>query len=287
LYCTDKNPPYAPGNLNQRLLQLCKESIDACNGGRWSLTIRNDDRSVGASVSGHIASQHGNQGMAVAPITLGFMGTAGQSFWAWNAGGLKLHLTGDANDYVGKGMAGGEITIKPPAGYRYNSYEAVIMGNTCLYGATGGKLYAAGCTGERFAVRNSGATAVVEGIGDHGCEYMTGGIVVVLGNCGINFGAGMTGGFAYLRDNDGDLHRRLNHELVEAVSLDTPIIQEHLRGLIHEHHEATGSQYSRELLRNFEQVVESFYIVKPKTSDVKELLGHRARSTAELRVQVM
>ncbi|AAV81915.1 glutamate synthase large subunit [Idiomarina loihiensis] len=287
LYCTEKNPPFDQGQLNQRLLELCKESIYKRSGGHWSLTIRNYDRSVAASVSGYIASQHGNQGMAVAPITLGFIGTAGQSFGAWNAGGLKLHLTGDANDYVGKGMAGGEITIKPPAGCRYNTHEAVIMGNTCLYGATGGKLYAAGCTGERFAVRNSGATAVVEGIGDHGCEYMTGGIVVVLGECGINFGAGMTGGFAYLRDSDGDLHRRLNHELVEAVAVDTPIIQEHLRGLIHEHHEATGSHYSRELLNNFGQVVDSFYIVKPKAADVKELLGHRARSTAELRVQVM
>ncbi|TDP31254.1 glutamate synthase (NADPH) large subunit [Idiomarina aquatica] len=287
LYCSEPNEPYDKGALNQRLLKLTEDAVKQRRGGHWALPIRNDDRSVGAMVSGVIASHHGNQGMAAAPIQIDFNGTAGQSFGAFNAGGLKLRLTGDANDYVGKGMAGGQIVIKPPAGVSYASENSAIMGNTCLYGATGGKLYAAGCAGQRFAVRNSGAAAVVEGIGDNGCEYMTGGIVVVLGSCGINFGAGMTGGFAYLRDTDGDLHRRLNHELVEAVSVDTPIIKEHLRGLIHEHHEATGSRYSQQLLQDFEDVVGDFYIVKPKSADIKELLGHRARSTAELRVEVM
>ena len=287
LYCSEPNEPYDKGALNQQLLELTEDAVKQRRGGHWALPIRNDDRSVGAMVSGVIASHHGNQGMAAAPIQIDFNGTAGQSFGAFNAGGLKLRLTGDANDYVGKGMAGGQIVIKPPAGVSYTSENSAIMGNTCLYGATGGKLYAAGCAGQRFAVRNSGAAAVVEGIGDNGCEYMTGGIVVVLGSCGINFGAGMTGGFAYLRDTDGDLHRRLNHELVEAVAVDTPIIKEHLRGLIHEHHEATGSRYSQQLLQDFEDVVGDFYIVKPKSADIKELLGHRARSTAELRVEVM
>ena len=287
LYCSESNEPYDKGALNQQLLELTEDAVKQRRGGHWALPIRNDDRSVGAMVSGVIASHHGNQGMAAAPIQIDFNGTAGQSFGAFNAGGLKLRLTGDANDYVGKGMAGGQIVIKPPAGVSYASENSAIMGNTCLYGATGGKLYAAGCAGQRFAVRNSGAAAVVEGIGDNGCEYMTGGIVVVLGSCGINFGAGMTGGFAYLRDTDGDLHRRLNHELVEAVAVDTPIIKEHLRGLIHEHHEATGSRYSQQLLQDFEDVVGDFYIVKPKSADMKELLGHRARSTAELRVEVM
>lgn len=287
LYCSESNNPHDNGALNRKLLQLTQTAIKQRSGGRWSLPIRNDDRSVGAMLSGVIAAHHGNQGMAAAPIELVFDGTAGQSFGAFNAGGLKLYLTGDANDYVGKGMAGGHIVIKPQTDVSYASEQSTIMGNTCLYGATGGKLYAAGCAGERFAVRNSGATAVVEGIGDNGCEYMTGGIVVVLGSCGINFGAGMTGGFAYLRDTDGDLHRRLNHELVEAVAVDTPIIKEHLRGLIHEHHQATNSRYSQRLLQDFEQVVSEFYIVKPKAADINELLGHRARSTAELRVEVM
>ena len=268
-------------------MALTQTAIDERQGGSWSLAIRNDDRSVGATLSGYIAKRYGNQGMASHPIQLDFLGTAGQSFGAFNAGGLKLKLTGDANDYVGKGMAGGRIVIRPRPGVTFASHDATIMGNTCLYGATGGQLYAAGCAGERFAVRNSGATAVVEGIGDHGCEYMTGGIVVVLGECGINFGAGMTGGFAYLRDKHGDLHRRLNTELVEAVAVDKPIIKEHLRGLINEHHEATQSEYSGMLLTEFDTRVNEFVIVKPKSADMASILGHRARSTAELRVQVM
>jgi glutamate synthase (NADPH/NADH) large chain len=286
-YCVENNPPYDKGELNQRLLALTQTAIDERQGGSWSLAIRNDDRSVGATLSGYIAKRYGNQGMASHPIQLDFLGTAGQSFGAFNAGGLKLKLTGDANDYVGKGMAGGRIVIRPRPGVTFASHDATIMGNTCLYGATGGQLYAAGCAGERFAVRNSGATAVVEGIGDHGCEYMTGGIVVVLGECGINFGAGMTGGFAYLRDKHGDLHRRINTELVEAVAVDKPIIKEHLRGLINEHHEATQSEYSRMLLTEFDTRVNEFVIVKPKSADMASILGHRARSTAELRVQVM
>jgi glutamate synthase (NADPH/NADH) large chain len=287
LHCAEKNEPFDKGDLNQQILSATQSAVDNKSGGKWSFDIKNNDRSVAASLSGYIAKWHGNQGMATAPIILRFKGTAGQSFGAWNAGGLKLRLTGDANDYVGKGMAGGEIVLKQPLSANYPSYKAAIMGNTCLYGATGGKLYAAGGAGERFAVRNSGATAVVESIGDHGCEYMTGGIVAVLGDCGINFGAGMTGGFAYLRDMDGDLHRRLNHELVEALEIETSIIKEHLRGLIHEHHEATGSSYSRQLLASFDETLKSFRIVKPKSQDVSDLLGHRARSTAELRVQVM
>lgn len=287
LHCSEPNKPFDQGQLNRRLLQLTRDAIDGRKGGSWSLAIANNDRSVGTLLAGYIAARFGNQGMASSPLRIDFMGTAGQSFGAFNAGGLKLRLTGDANDYVGKGMAGGSITIKTAKGVTYASERSTIMGNTCLYGATGGKLYAAGCAGERFAVRNSGALAVVEGIGDHGCEYMTGGIIAVLGSCGINFGAGMTGGFAYLRDNDGQLTRRLNHELVEAVKVEAPIIKEHLRGLINEHHEATGSLYSRQLLNDFDTVVGEFYIVKPKAASLDDLLGHRARSTAELRVEVM
>jgi len=129
-------------------------------------------------------------------------GTAGQSFGVWNAGGLDMYLEGDANDYVGKGMAGGKLVIRPPKNSIFKSHETTIIGNTCLYGATGGKLYASGLAGERFAVRNSGAHTVVEGIGDHGCEYMTGGLGTILGETGVNFGAGMTGGFAYVYDKE-------------------------------------------------------------------------------------
>lgn len=198
----------------------------------------------------------------------------------------SYYLTGDANDYVGKGMAGGLIAIRPPVGSAFRSHEASIIGNTCLYGATGGRLYAAGRAGERFGVRNSGAITVVEGIGDNGCEYMTGGIVCILGKTGVNFGAGMTGGFAYVLDESGDFRKRVNPELVEVLSVDDLAIhEEHLRGLITEHVQHTGSQRGEEILANWSTFATKFALVKPKSSDVKALLGHRSRSAAELRVQ--
>lgn len=286
-HCTESNPPQDKGTLNTKIVQTCSEAVTGKTGGEFHFPIRNDDRSVGASLSGIIAKHHGNQGMAGKPLILSFTGTAGQSFGVWNAGGLHLHLTGEANDYVGKGMAGGQISIRPAKGVAFNSHEAIIMGNTCLYGATGGRLYAAGCAGERFAVRNSGAVAVVEGVGDNGCEYMTGGIVVVLGKTGINFGAGMTGGLAYVFDQSDDFSQRINSELVEALPVDQPILQEHLRGFIHDHYEATGSSRGLDMLTNFDHYVQKFSLVKPKASDISTLIGRRAQSAAELRVQGM
>ncbi|EKE83905.1 glutamate synthase large subunit [Idiomarina xiamenensis] len=286
-YCVESNPPYDRGQLNQQLLARCCSAVDKRAGGDWQLSIRNDDRSVGAALSGYVASRYGNQGMATTPLKLRFSGSAGQSFGAWNAGGVHLLLTGDANDYVGKGMAGGLLVLKPQAGVAYASHQAIIMGNTCLYGATGGRLFAAGCAGERFAVRNSGATAVVEGIGDHGCEYMTGGVVAILGATGINFGAGMTGGFAYVLDEDGKMSERLNPALVQLEPVQGEVMKEHLRGLINDHYEATQSQRAQAMLADFEQYLRQFVLIKPKAADMRDLLGHRARSTAELRIQVM
>ena len=286
LYCTESNPPFDNGVLNAQLLQQAKPYVDNKQSKTFWFDIRNTDRSVGASLSGYIAQTHGDQGLAADPITAHFSGTAGQSFGVWNAGGVELHLTGDANDYVGKGMAGGLLSIRPPVGSAFRSHEASIIGNTCLYGATGGRLYAAGRAGERFAVRNSGAITVVEGIGDNGCEYMTGGIVCILGKTGVNFGAGMTGGFAYVLDEDGDFRKRVNPELVEVLDVDTLAIhEEHLRGLITEHVQLTGSQRGEEILANWPAFAAKFALVKPKSSDVKALLGHRSRSAAELRVQ--
>ena len=192
-------------------------------------------------------------------------------------------LTGDANDYVGKGMAGGKLVVRPPLGVAYKSHKAVIIGNTCLYGATGGRLYAAGLAGERFGVRNSGAMAVVEGIGDNGCEYMTGGIVTILGETGVNFGAGMTGGFAYVLDTSGSLESRVNPELVEVVSLaGQPVLQEHLRGIINTHLLETESRWAEKILTGFEDYyIDTFKLIKPKTSDVATLLGHRGTSPGE------
>ncbi|MCF6455215.1 glutamate synthase large subunit [Pseudoalteromonas sp. MMG024] len=286
LYCSAPNTSHYEGKLNESLLAQAKEAIESKTSLKLRAPIQNTDRSVGALLSGHIADLHGNQGLAADPIIIELQGTAGQSLGVWNAGGLELHVTGDANDYVGKGMAGGKITVRPPLGSSFKSHHATIAGNTCLYGATGGKLFAAGRAGERFAVRNSGAIAVVEGLGDNGCEYMTGGIVCVLGDTGINFGAGMTGGFAYVLDEKGDFDKRINTELVELLELaDLNIHHEHLRGLIGEHLEATQSNRAEQILADFESYIAQFRLVKPKSSDVKGLLGHRARSSAELRIQ--
>ncbi|AIA69332.1 glutamate synthase large subunit [Pectobacterium atrosepticum] len=286
LYCTESNLSFDKGLLNKELLAQAQPHIDAKQGKALYFDIRNTDRSVGATLSGAIAEKHGDQGLAGDPIKAHFSGTAGQSFGVWNAGGLELKLIGDANDYVGKGMAGGSISVRPPVGSAFRSHEASIIGNTCLYGATGGKLFAAGRAGERFAVRNSGCITVVEGIGDNGCEYMTGGIVCVLGRTGVNFGAGMTGGFAYVLDEDGEFRKRVNPELVEVLDVEELAIhEEHLRGLITEHVQNTGSHRGEEILANWPIWAPKFALVKPKSSDVKALLGHRSRSAAELRVQ--
>lgn len=286
LFWTKPNAPFDKAQLNQTILDDALASIEAKQSNNFYYDVINTDRSIGARISGEIAQRYGNQGMAGTPIKLHLNGTAGQSFGVWNAGGVELYLTGDANDYVGKGMAGGKIVIKPHLGTAFNCNDATIIGNTCLYGATGGKLFAAGTAGERFGVRNSGTIAVIEGAGDNACEYMTGGIVAILGATGVNFGAGMTGGFAYVMDQNQDFQGRVNNESVEAVSLaDLYIHQEHLRGLIAEHLEETGSVHAESILANFDEWIPKFYLVKPQAADLRTLLGHQSRSSAELRVQ--
>jgi glutamate synthase (NADPH/NADH) large chain len=272
----DKNPPFDKGELAEKMVEMTMPAIRDQSGGEFSLDICNCDRSIGARISGEIARLHGNQGMAAAPITFRFKGTAGQSFGVWNAGGLNLHLEGDANDYVGKGMTGGKVTIVPPAGSPFETQHSAIVGNTCLYGATGGKLFAAGTAGERFAVRNSGAHAVVEGTGDHCCEYMTGGFVCVLGKTGYNFGSGMTGGFAYVLDMDNSFVDKLNHELVEIQRISGEAMEayrSHLARVLGEYVDETGSEWGRELSENLDDYVRRFWLVKPKAANLKQLLS--------------
>ncbi|AVH36484.1 glutamate synthase large subunit [Pseudomonas monteilii] len=272
----DKNPPFDQGELAEKMVEMAMPAIRDQAGGEFNLDICNCDRSIGARVSGEIARLHGNQGMAAAPITFRFKGTAGQSFGVWNAGGLNLHLEGDANDYVGKGMTGGKLTIVPPAGSPFETQHSAIVGNTCLYGATGGKLFASGTAGERFAVRNSGAHAVVEGTGDHCCEYMTGGFVCVLGKTGYNFGSGMTGGFAYVLDMDNSFVDKLNHELVEIQRISGEAMEayrSHLARVLAEYVEETGSEWGRELSENLDDYVRRFWLVKPKAANLKQLLS--------------
>ncbi len=232
--------------------------------GLYSKTLRivNTDRTVGARLAGEIASQYGNNGFA-GQITLNFIGSAGQSFGAFNLPGMTLILEGEANDYVGKGMHGGEIIIKPPADATYNSWENAIAGNTCLYGATGGTLFAAGIAGERFAVRNSQAAAVIEGAGDHCCEYMTGGVIVVLGKVGRNVGAGMTGGLAYFLDEDGSFPSKVNREIVKIQRVATQVGEQQLKDLIEAFLERTGSQKAKDILANWSAYLPKFWQVVP------------------------
>jgi glutamate synthase (NADPH/NADH) large chain len=270
-----RNTPYDAGELNNRMLELAAEAIEQKAGGQWTLDIGNCDRSVGARTSGAIAKRHGNLGMSEQPIEFNFRGHAGQSFGVWNAGGQNLYLEGDANDYVGKGMAGGKIVIRPFKEVTFKSNETAIIGNTCLYGATGGKLFAAGSAGERFAVRNSGAHAVIEGAGDHCCEYMTGGLVTVLGPTGYNFGAGMTGGFAYVLDQDRSFVDKYNHELVEIHRIHTEQMEQyknHLRSVIIEFTRETGSAWGQEIVENFIDYIGLFWLVKPKAASLSQLL---------------
>ncbi len=276
-YCASpKNEPFDKGELAEQMVVEALPAIESKSGGEFTYTVGNINRSIGARLSGEIARRHGNQGMAEQPITLKLQGSAGQSFGVWNAGGLNMYLDGDANDYVGKGMAGGKLVIRPPQGSEFVSHEATIMGNTCLYGATGGKLLASGRAGERFCVRNSGALAVVEGIGDHGCEYMTGGAVVVLGETGFNFGAGMTGGFAFILDEDRQFVDRYNHELIEIHRIQSETMRTHrdyLLELIEEFVEETGSEHGQEIIDNFSSYLPKFWLVKPKAADIKSLLN--------------
>ena len=276
-----RNQPYDEGLLAERMVEETLSAIENKTGGEFSFRITNCDRSVGARLSGEIAKRHGNQGMADAPIKLNLTGIAGQSFGVWNAGGLEMKLEGDANDYVGKGMTGGKLVIYPPKGSTFKTNETSIVGNTCLYGATGGKLLAAGCAGERFGVRNSGVHAVVEGAGDHCCEYMTGGMVCVLGETGYNFGAGMTGGFAYVLDQDNTFVDKYNHELVDIHRISNEEMEayrNHLRSVIREFVAETGSPWGQTILNDFDDFIGRFWLVKPKAADLQQLLNStRAR----------
>lgn len=269
------NEPFDKGEKAEAMVAAVLSAIEAKSGGEYSFHVNNCDRSIGARISGEIAKRHGNLDMEDAPIVLRLEGTAGQSFGVWNAGGLHMYLEGDANDYVGKGMAGGKLVIHPPRGSAFASQETSIVGNTCLYGATGGKLFAAGTAGERFAVRNSGSHAVIEGAGDHCCEYMTGGNVTVLGNTGVNFGAGMTGGFAYVLDEENTFVDRYNSELVEICRITSESLEAyraHLRGNIEEFVEETGSAWGQHILDNFDDYIGKFWMIKPKAASLSRLL---------------
>jgi glutamate synthase (NADPH/NADH) large chain/glutamate synthase (ferredoxin) len=249
--------------LDPEIVRDAQEALES--GKRVSLhyTIQNAHRTVGARLAGEIARRYGSKGLPAGTIEMRFKGSAGQSFGAWATNGMRLILEGEANDYVAKGLCGGEIAIMPTAEADFEPHENVILGNTILYGATSGKLFASGRAGERFAVRNSGATAVVEGAGDHCCEYMTGGTVVVLGDVGRNFAAGMSNGVAYVFDPDEQLPSRYNPEMVKLERVMVLDDREELYRLIDEHFEKTGSPRARLILDNWDSYRTSFWKVVP------------------------
>jgi len=225
-------------------------------------------------LSGDIARVHGNKGFE-GVIKATFRGSAGQSFGAFVLPGLKVRLIGEANDYVGKGMHGGEIVVVPDESASFTPSESSIVGNACLYGATGGEFYANGRAGERFCVRNSGVKAVVEGTGDHVCEYMTGGVVVVLGSVGRNVGAGMTGGVGYFYDPDNKFEQQLNREIVKVQRVKSTDGQLQLKNMIQSHFEKTGSEKAEKILNNWDEELPTFWQVYPpseaESSVVKEV----------------
>ena len=278
---TARNAPFDTGELAERMVRDMLPAIASKSGGEWSYPLCNSHRSIGARLSGEIARRWGNYGMEDAPILVRCSGHAGQSFGVWNAGGLHLCLEGDANDYVGKGMAAGRIVLRHPPGARFVARDTIIMGNTCLYGATGGELYAAGVAGERFAVRNSGAVAVIEGAGDHCCEYMTGGAVCVLGRSGVNFGAGFTGGFAYVLDLERNFVDRYNHDLIDISRIHPEAMQshvQHLEGLLERHVAATGSVWAEEIAGDLRTFLPKFWVVKPKAASIDSLIENLRRA---------
>ena len=266
--------PALAGALDWTLIDAARATIDGGDPLEASFAIRNVNRTVGGLLSNAVTRAHGATGLPEGSLRLTLTGAAGQSFGAWLAPGIELTLVGDANDYVGKGLSGGVLALRPPESAGFRAEENVIAGNTILYGATAGRAFFRGIVGERFAVRNSGAHAVVEGVGDHGCEYMTGGVVAVIGPTGRNFAAGMSGGIAYVLDEDGTFEIRCNRELVglEPVAGGDA---ETLRALVEEHGRRTGSPVAARLLAAWEATLERFVKVIPH--DYKRALEYTDR----------
>ncbi len=263
-YCENNEINKVPDTLDQEIWPEIEKSLDNSEVIEKEYLIKNTNRAVGTRISHHLYKKYGYEKLNDNFLVLNFKGSAGQSFGAFSTKGLKLNLKGDANDYVGKGLSGAIITIKLSDESNLISNENTIIGNTVLYGATSGKLFAAGQAGDRFAVRNSGATAVVEGCDSNGCEYMTGGTVIILGNIGDNFAAGMTGGMAFVYDHLNNFNKKVNPESVVWQQVETDFWKNFLKNLLNEHLKETGSEISKKILNNFESEVEKIIQVCPK-----------------------
>ena len=264
--------------LDHQLIEQARPALDSGAPVKIELPVSNANRTVGAMLSGKVAAKYGEDGLPDGAIDIRLTGSGGQSFGAFLAPGVSIRLAGDTNDYMGKGIGGGRIVIVPPEGSAFVPEDNIIIGNVALYGATGGDVFIRGRAGERFAVRNSGARAVVEGLGDHGCEYMTGGVVAVIGSTGRNFGAGMSGGIAYVYDPDGDFRIRFNDGLADLENLAEPDDIAELRALLQEHLERTGSGPARRILDEWQNSVGKFRKVMPR--DYRRVLQERERRAA-------
>ena len=267
-------------SLTKKISESIKQCISKGKGGSFSFKITNSARSIGAEVAGNIAKKYGSEGLPE-KLILNFKGDAGQSFGCWNSKGVDLKLNGLANDYVGKGMNGGKITILKPKTLKEE--RSIIAGNTCLFGATGGEFYGNGTVGERFAVRNSGAKAIIEGSGDHCCEYMTGGEVIVLGPVGNNFGAGMTGGFAYVLDEDRSFVDRCNKDLItfnRITSQDMEAHRSYLKDRIAFFIKETNSEVAKKILEDFEKYQNLFWIITPYAENLARIIKNTREEAA-------
>jgi glutamate synthase (NADPH/NADH) large chain len=263
-YCENSSINKVPDTLDQEIWPEIEKSLDKSKKIEKEFLIKNTNRAVGTRISHHLYKKYGYEKLNENFLELNFRGSAGQSFGAFTSKGLKLVLKGDANDYVGKGLSGATISIKLSDESNLISNENTIIGNTVLYGATSGKLFAAGQAGDRFAVRNSGATAVIEGCDSNGCEYMTGGTVIILGNVGDNFAAGMTGGMAFIYDEEQDFEKKVNPESVVWQNVESDYWKKFLKDLVLEHFIETKSDLSEKIIQNFEEEVVKFVQVCPK-----------------------
>jgi glutamate synthase (NADPH/NADH) large chain len=250
--------------LDAQMIEDARPALDDGEKMQLAYNVRNTHRAVGTKLSHMIVKKYGQSGLQPGHITIRLRGSAGQSLGAFAVQGLKLEVFGDSNDYVGKGLSGGTIVVRPAVNSPLKSNENTIIGNTVLYGATAGKLFAAGQAGERFAVRNSGAQVVIEGCGSNGCEYMTNGTVVILGSVGANFGAGMTGGMAYVYDADGLFDARVNPDSVVWQRVEVPHYEGVLKALVEEHFAETQSAFAESLLTNWSSELGKFWQVVPK-----------------------
>jgi glutamate synthase (NADPH) large chain len=266
-------------SLDNELIERCLPALEEGEPVRFSHPVFNTNRTVGGMLSGEIARRHGGEGLPDGKIRIDFHGVAGQSFGAWATKGLTLTLEGTTNDYVGKGLSGGRVAVFPSKLAAYDPKESIVVGNVALYGATAGEAYFRGFAGERFAVRNSGAHTVVEGVGDHGCEYMTGGTVVVLGPTGRNFAAGMSGGVAFVLDEESRFEKLCNRDMVGLETVESEEDRVHLRGMVERHLEWTGSTAAERVLEDFEELLPKFVKVMP--NDLKRILKQRQEAELE------